>query len=214
MKIQGRYLPTHITHGLSVTKEITIGGAFIGRHVLRISATRVTWDGAAIVTTFPSSWSHGLVHIDYNNQGEFLQKGREKLGHGALKVLHIHLPDGVDIQVNQWTNADEGFFINTRIHMPPQPAQDGYCGNFNGNALDDDRIAIRNRLGHTGVPQAELVGFKVKTPVATTYHGHPSISKCETELLMKAHDRCKDEEKQFIPSMGCIVRKCDNGLDA
>ena len=38
VSIQARYLPTPITHGLSVTKEVAISGPFLKGHELRISA--------------------------------------------------------------------------------------------------------------------------------------------------------------------------------
>merc|ERR1719221_964067 len=56
--IQGRYMPTPITHGLSVTKELAIGGPFLKGHKLRISATEATWDGQPILDDFPATWSN------------------------------------------------------------------------------------------------------------------------------------------------------------
>jgi len=209
MSIQGRYLPTHITRGLSVTKEITVGGPFMKGHILRISSTSVTWDGTPILTTFPSTFqADGVLDVTYNDHGKILQRGRE-LGKN-LKILHINLPEGMHLQVNQWSNPEEGFFINTEVEMTPQPGQDGHCGNFNGNAADDDRLAIRARLGNNGIEQADLIGFKTKTPVVQEFEGYPTISECPSTLLVSAHAKCQAEEGHFIPTMTCLAKKCSD----
>jgi len=208
-KIQGRYKPTSITRGLSVTKEITVGGPFLKGHILRVSPTSVTWDAVPILTTFPSTFqADGVLDVTYNDHGKILQPHRE-LGKN-LKVLHFNLPEGMFLQVNQWTNPEEGFFINVMVDMVAQPGQDGHCGNFNGNAEDDDRLAIRQRLGPNGIEQADLIGFKTKTPVVQEFEGYPTISECPSTLLVSAHNKCQVEEGHFIPTMGCIAKKCSD----
>merc|ERR1712176_1715430 len=141
--------------------------------------------------------------------GKILQPHRE-LGKN-LKVLHFNFNGGIFMQVNQWTNPEEGHFINVMIEMGQMPGLDGYCGNMNGNAADDDRISIRQRLGSSGIPQSELIGFRTKTPVETTYKNYPSITSCASTLLMASHDQCQKEEGHFIPSMDCIARQCAGG---
>jgi len=211
--VQGRFLPTHITRGLSVTKEITIGGSLLQGKVLRISSTSVTLDTRPILTTFPSSYKvAGVFDVTYNDHGKILQPHRE-LGKN-LKVLHFNFNGGIFMQVNQWTNPEEGHFINVMIEMGPMPGLDGYCGNLNGVEADDDRMSIRQRLGSAGIPQGELIGFKVKTPVATTYKSYPSITSCATNVLTASHTACQKEEGHFIPSMGCLAKKCANGVNA
>merc|ERR1739844_708718 len=107
VKIQARYMPTPITHGLSVTKEIAVSGSFINDHKLRISATTASWDGQPILAGFPSTFNNAdpLVDLRYDDQGILLQSGREGK---ALHVVHATLPGGVSLQVNRWNEAGEG----------------------------------------------------------------------------------------------------------
>jgi len=180
---------------------------FLKGHILRVSATSVTWDGAPILAAFPSTFqADGVIDAAYNDHGHVLQPHRE-LGK-TLKVLHFNLPEGMILQVNQWTNPEEGFFINVEVEMDPQVGQDGHCGNFNGNAADDDRLAIRGRLGPNGVEQADLIGFQTKTPISQDFEGFPTISECPSTLLVSAHDKCQKEEGHFIPTMECLATKC------
>merc|ERR1719242_1630473 len=55
--IQGRYLPTKMTNGLAVTKVLAIGGPMLKNGKLLISPTVTTWNGAQILTGFPSTYS-------------------------------------------------------------------------------------------------------------------------------------------------------------
>ena len=96
VSIQARYKPTHITSGLSVTKEIAFGGPFMKGHVLRVSSMTATYDGQSIVTGFPSSFSNDVVQIQYNSMGGTLQNGREGK---ALHVVHTTLPNSVQVQI-------------------------------------------------------------------------------------------------------------------
>jgi len=209
VKIQGKYMPTRITRGLSVTKEVSVGGPFLQGHILMVSATSAKWDGQEMLTTFPATFkdSDNLIEVTYNDHGKILQPHRELGKH--LKVMHITLPEGVFLQINQWTNPEEGFFINVMVEMASLPDLDGHCGNFNGNADDDDRLAIRSRLGPNGVEQEDLIGFKTKTPIVKAFEGLPTISECPSAYLIAAHGECQASEGHFIPSMKCLVHKCD-----
>merc|ERR1712157_275340 len=173
VSIQARYKPTHITSGLSVTKEIAFGGPFMKGHVLRVSSLTATYDGQSICTGFPSSFSNDIVQIQYNSMGGTLQNGREGK---ALHVMHITLPNNVQIQINRWNEPNEGSYINVKIMMPKQPGQDGHCGNFNGNQADDDRLQIRARVGKTGVPAGDLIFPIAKTPIGQS--NRPDINNC------------------------------------
>ena len=141
--------------------------------MLRISLRTATYDGQSICTGFPSSFSNDIVQIQYNSAGGTLQNGREGK---ALHVVHITLPDSVQVQINRWNEPNEGSYINVKIMMPKQRGQDGHCGNFNGNQADDDRLQIRARVGTTGVAQGELIGFHTKTAVAQA--NRPDINDC------------------------------------
>jgi len=205
--IQGTYFPTHATNGLSVTKKIAVGGPFLKGHKLIVGPETATYDGVAILTSFPSGFESddGLVKIVYNNQGELLQPGREGKD---LHVLHVSLPLGVTMQINRWDEAGEGRYINTKITMSPQPAQDGQCGNFNGIAADDDRLAVKSRMGSNGVPAGELLFMEPKTPV------DQGIESCSSSKLTQAHEACKAVTKSFWPSMNCLKTVCNGGVAA
>lgn len=167
------------------------------------------WDGRDILGTFPGSWKDddGIMSMTYDFHGKIIQPHRE--AGKDLKVLHITLPEGVFIQVNQWTNEREGYFINILVRMRPQPDQEGECGNFNGIAEDDDRLAIRKRMGgRSDVAQEDLIGFKTKTNIDSSFQGHPTISKCPSEILTAAHATCQAREHHFIPTMTCLVTEC------
>ena len=96
-----------------------------------------------------------------------------------------------------------------RVTMSAQPQQDGHCGNFNGNAADDDRLQIRARLGVTGVAAAELLFPGVKTPIGQS--NRPDINNCPREKLEHSKELCKQQEHKFIPSMGCLIDVCFGG---
>merc|ERR1711879_88791 len=202
--VQGKYSPTHATNGLAVTKQVAVGGSFLKGHHLIVGEEHATWDGQQILTTFPSQSrdTDGLVSIVYNNVGQLLQPGREGK---ALHVLHVTLPGGVTMQINRWNEAGEGRYINTKITMPKQPAQDGQCGNFNGIAIDDTRMAVQGRLGKNGVSEGDLLFPGPKTPIDA------GIIMCTDESLTRAHEQCKAISTSFWPSMSCLKRVCGGG---
>jgi len=208
--IQGRYLPTRMTSGLACAKVLALGGPLLKGHKIFVSSTTATFDGKPILTTFNSQFNvAGVVEMQYNGVGVLLQKGRQGK---ALHVVHIKIfdgtPEGIVIQVNRWNEPSEGHYINIRISMHPQPGQDGHCGNFNGNAADDDRVQVRSRLGKVGVPVGELL-FKTKTPVVQA--NRPNINDCEASKLDSAKAICKRKEGKLIPSLGCLVDICFGG---
>lgn len=208
--IQARYLPTPATSGLSVTKILAVGGPFLNSHKLFVATRWTTWDGQRVLDGFPSDFTvPDLLEMHYNGVGELMQSGREGK---ALHVVHIRIadgsPEGLLIQVNRWMEPSEGDYINVKLTMHKQPGQDGHCGNFNGNAADDDRLQVRARVGKTGVDPSELL-FKTKTPVVEA--NRPNINNCPAAKLERAKTRCKEKEQKFIPSMACLVDDCFGG---
>merc|ERR1712176_616586 len=177
-------------------------------HILRISSTSVLLDGSPILTSFPSHYKlEGVFTVTFNAHGKILQPHRE-LGKD-LKVLHFHFAwHGIFMQVNQWTNEEEGHFVNLLVEMDAIPNMDGHCGNFNGNPADDDRLEIRKRLGTTGVAAGELY-FHTKTAVVQV--NRPDINNCPAPQLDSAKALCKKKEHKFIPSMSCLVDVCFGG---
>merc|ERR1719346_716565 len=204
--IQGLYKPTHATSGLSVMKAIAFGGPFMQGHKLIIETQNAFWDGTPIIGGFPSDFSNAIVQVHYNSVGSTMQEGRAGK---AMHVVHLNLPKGVGAQVNRWMEPSEGNYINAKITMPPQPGQDGHCGNYNGNAADDDRLQIRARVGTTGVAPGDLLFPGGKIPVVQG--NRPDINNCEASKLNGAKDLCKKKEHKFIPSMACLIDVCFGG---
>jgi len=189
-----------------VMKEIAFGGSFLQGGTLIIGSITATYNGKPILTTFPSEFNEGGVDAKYNSMGATMQKGREGLG---MHSVHLSLPAGLIVQINRWTEASEGNYINAKITMPPVPGQDGHCRNFNGNPADDARGQIRARVGTTGVAQADLLFPGLKTPIVVG--NRPDINDCAPGMLDTAHESCKASEHKFIPSMACLIDVCFGG---
>jgi len=210
--IQGRYMPTVVTNGLSVMKEVAIGGPFLKskdgkENVLRISALSATFNGAGIIPSFPDAWSNQdpPIEVVTDGSGELLQASRTGK---QMHVVHVKLPLHIEMQINRWNEPGEGDYINMKLVMSAQPNQDGHCGNFNGNPGDDTRPLIRSRIGTTGVPQNELL-FRTKTPV--TPANRPDLNNCPTDMSEKAKNLCKAKSKNGIPNHDCMVDVCFGG---
>jgi hypothetical protein len=210
--IQARYMPTPVTNGLSVVKEIAIGGPFLQgsngqKNVLRISALHASFNGQPIIPNFPDSFINKdpFVSMVTDSSGEVMQPGREGK---QMHVVHVKLPKFVSLQINRWNEPGEGDYINVKITMPAQPAQDGHCGNFNGNPADDTRLAIRGRIGKNGVLEAELL-FKVKTPVAQP--NRPDLNDCPAPKAERAREVCAAQSSGGMASKDCMIDVCFGG---
>merc|ERR1712228_379617 len=208
VQIQGRYLPTPVTNGLAVNKEIIIGGPFLQDHKLRISALGASYDGTPIITGFPDSWENAnpSIKVTTDSSGELLQQGRAGK---AMHVVHVSLPLGVELQINRWNEAGEGDYINTKITMSKQPMQDGHCGNFNGDPNDDTRPMIRSRIGTTGVSPQNLLFPEPKTPVSPA--NRPDLNNCPTDKTEHAKAVCEQKSKNGIASKECMIDVCFGG---
>jgi len=208
IKMQGRYRETKMTNGLSVTKQVAIGGPFLKGHVLIVGSIHAWWDGKPILTTFPGSFKQPElgVEIQYNAQGQILQQGREGK---ALHVLHITLPKGVTLQINRWNQPDEGNYINVLISMPPQPGMDGDCGNANGIGADDHRMVVRSpgRMGKSGVAANEMLLMGPVTTIVST-PDQPNLADCPSETLTPARLDCQKSTGEYFPPRHCLLHKC------
>jgi len=212
--IQGQYGALPMTNGLGVVKAIAVGGPFLDGKVLLVrtmeaGSNMVTYDGQPVATGFPSSYHSpdGKVNIEYNGNGGIIQYGRSGK---AMHVLHISLPLGVTLQINQWNEAGEGAYMNVKIGMSSQPNQDGHCGNFNGNVADDDRVQVRSRVGKTGVPAGPDFLFPWgKTPINPG--NRPDMNDCPPGTSKNAKEVCRKKEKTFFPSPACLVDVCFGG---
>jgi hypothetical protein len=200
-----------MTNGLAVTKILAVGGPMLKNGKLLISPTTTTWNGAAVLAAFPSSYTvPGTLDMKYDNVGALLQKGR---GGKAKHIVHAKIfdgsPQGIILQVNRWTEAAEGEYINAKITMKPIPGMDGHCGNYNGNAADDDRLQVRQRVGTNGVDPGPMFLFDAKTPITTGTR--PDINNCPPATLEAAKVDCKAKYGGFIPPMWCLQDYCFAG---
>jgi len=210
--VQGRYQPTAVTNGLAVMKEVAVGGPFLegedgSENVLRISALSATWNGTPIIPDFPDAWENKdpRVKIFTDENGEILQPAREGK---ELHVVHVELPLNINLQINRWNEPTEGDYINMQIHMPPQPEQDGHCGNFNGDPEDDTRPLIRARVGTAGVDPEDLL-YQTKTPVRQP--NRPDLNDCPTEQADRARELCASRSKKNMASKDCMIDVCFGG---
>jgi len=213
ISIQGRYLPTEFTNGLAVTKMVAIGGSLLKGNKLIIGPLTATWNGAPILTGFPSHFNQpGLLTVDYDNVGVLVDK---PIDEAEKKIVHVKIrdgtPEGLTVQVNRWTESPGNEYVNWKISMHSQPGQDGHCGNFNGNAADDDRLAVRDRVGKKGVPAGPELLFATKTPV--TAADHPDISDCPTATLEAAMAACKARFGGMSPKLSCLTKYCFVGKE-
>jgi len=213
VSIQGRYLPTKFTNGLAVTKMVAIGGSLLKGNKLIIGPLTATWNGAPILTGFPSHFDQpGMVHVDFDNIGNLVDPS---LDVSKKKILHVKLadgtPEGLIVQVNRWTASAGNEYINWQVTMHARPGQDGHCGNFNGNAADDDRIVVRQRMGTQGVPAGPELLFATKTPITSA--GRPDINNCPTVTLEAAKTDCKAAFGGESPKMSCLTDYCFAGKE-
>jgi len=116
------------TEYVNVLKEIAIGGSALTGNVLHISATGVTWrkaDGSeeSILSDLDTEFSNELVEAKRDNSGDAVLPDRE----GAkLSVVHVRLPQSVELEVYQWPESG-GHFIHVKIITPLESTYSGIC---------------------------------------------------------------------------------------
>merc|ERR550534_2124738 len=147
ISIQAQYLPTKFTNGLAVTKMVAIGGSVLKGNKLIIGPLTATWNGAPILGQLGSHFSQpGLLTVNYDASGALIDT-TGGVDASKKKIVHVKItdgsPEGLSVQVNRWTASPGNEYVNWKIDMHARPGQDGHCGNFNGNAGDDDRLAVR-----------------------------------------------------------------------
>jgi len=187
IRIQGRYMGTRYTAGLAATRKVAVGGDFIEGHVIAVGALEegpVTVDGVPVLEEFPSSYDlrlqGGSGVIKYTAEGRLVDDAASVW---EKRVVHMELPRGVYLEVFRWKN-----YLDLRIEMPPQPNQDGSCGNFNGRASDDTTEAIFSRIG-SRVPRGELLFNERVEEVLTDVEEH-LLTMCDRSLLAEAQAKC------------------------
>lgn len=205
VSIQGRFQATDWTRKndhtdySSMTSSI-ISGSFVENHKIEVQSMlgKIYCDGKEILNEFGVA-SCGTAKLFYDGKGKLVDQAMAFLPH---KVVHIHLPGEVTMQVNRWPN-----FINGMISMSKREGQDGICGNFNGDAADDMGKALHDRFGG-GVAHEELL---FSQPIALRIPKTlPSSRRCVPERLKRAQDICKREEMNKVWSYAeCLGDVCD-----
>jgi len=153
--VQARFEGTRYTMGLAASNRVLVGGPFLHGHKIEVGTREsgvLTVDGQPVCGGFPSSYTGAGFSLTYDGQGEVpdvVPEGNEK------RVVHMDLPDGVHVTVFQWNN-----YVDLRITMAPQPNQDGVCGNFNGEHLDDTTKTIFERIGARVSPAENMLSGK------------------------------------------------------
>lgn len=139
------------TGAYSRTKCIAAGGKFLGGKVLEACYDRggkykVLFDSVEVLTENGATHSAPGVQLYVNRGSNFMPTKQDlgELGENQKDILTrvlnrwrnsrvytFQLPGNVDISIVQHDSTE------VLIKMPPQAGQDGWCGNFNGDANDD-----------------------------------------------------------------------------
>jgi len=145
VEIQGRYsMVQQRDANKPFMTAVAIGGSFLQGNKLLIEAANggVTWSGQSILTELPSEFHmDSLVKAKYDNESSVVQDPAQR-----TRGIDVELPRGVKLTVNRFP-----YHIGLAITMTKLAAgeggQDGQCGNFNGNVMDDTAELIQQRMG-------------------------------------------------------------------
>jgi len=187
IKVQGRFLGTAYTRGLSATNKLAVGGDFVNGHVIEVGTMEgghPTVDGVEVLTTLGSTYSleGGLGTLTYNAEGDLPD---EAASHFDRNIVHMDLPNGVRIEIFRWMN-----YLDFRIHVPLGTKVDGCCGNYNGWPADDTTAKIFSRIG-ARVPEGELI-FSQRAAVVVSQEMQRMIAAaCPEARLQPAKDNCR-----------------------
>mmetsp|Transcript_100557 Transcript_100557/g.307308 ORF Transcript_100557/g.307308 Transcript_100557/m.307308 type:complete len:320 (-) Transcript_100557:47-1006(-) len=207
ISIQARYEATPFTHGLAATGAVAVGGPFIRRHVLKVSSMHggvISWDDEPILPRLGTSFNaSGFGEIRYDGEGKLVDSAQEHL---EKHIVHVDLP-GVHMQVVRWSHH-----VNVRITMlPAQGGQDGHCGNFNGNPIDDDMGSLEARV--PGVTQYDTL-FKKYMPWSVG--PRHTLADCQGDKRAQAVALCQKSFGANADTKGpafnsCIFDTCFGG---
>jgi len=162
---------------------------------------KITCDGEMTLSQYGTA-KCGVATITYDQTGKLVDSAMAFLPH---RVVHIALPNNVDIQVNRWPN-----FINAQVIMPQQNQETGICGDFNGVAKQgvDAGKALHAEFGF-GVPQHELLfasSIPLHIPTAL-----PNAKRCSPAKREKASAICHKEAQGAVgwSEAECLGDVCD-----
>jgi hypothetical protein len=209
VSIQGRYGPTEWTeNGWSATLGLAIGGPFLQGHKLIVEPLngQMTWDGEPILQEFPSDWSvPGLATARYHEAEEPIDRAQL---HRPVHGVEISLPSGVKLVVNRWAKH-----LDLTITMRAQEGQDGHCGNFNGDVVDDTVDLIKARM-ELQVSKSDLLFPKPNPYRAEAEPKVRGLSACAPAAREKAEAQCRRAfgaaaSQQVLEA--CISDRCFGG---
>jgi len=194
VEIQGRFMATPFTNGLSATHAVAIGGKFVNYQKIQVGPMengQILFNGQPVLEAFPSSFTDqsGLVRMTYNGQGPLVDNAQSHL---TPHIVHIDLPRGVHVDIMRWANH-----VNLRITMPNGGVIDGYCGNWNGNPDDDTAPMIKARMGGR-VPISQLL---FHTRAAVGNRPQLTIADCSLAKRQHAETLCKNDQ----PGSGAVL---------
>lgn len=207
VKIQGRYLGTKYTHGLSATNKVIVGGDFLQGHTIEVGTVEngtISVDGSQICPTLGCHFNlFGIGTIRYDSVGELVDTAQSNY---TRRIVHMELPQDVSMDVFRWEN-----YLDLKINMPPIPGLDGSCGNFNGNTMDDTTEAIFGRVGARVPPGESLFNHQVTVPV-TEEMAEMLRRTCGPKNLQAAETACRSAlavELQTTDLMNsCLFDEC------
>lgn len=208
VKIQGRYLSTPFTRGLSAMHQLAVGGPFMQGHKLTVGPMdggQIMCDGLPICGGFPSQAScGGVALIKYDGEGG----PSDDVDSNEIEkhIVHLELPGGVRIEILRWANH-----INGKILMRhPVAGQDGGCGNFNNDPDDDSEKQIKARIGKRVDASQLLFDHQAE---ANTRTPDRTISDCPKDKYTHAMTMCTAAQSHVdtVVLDTCIFDVCFGG---
>jgi hypothetical protein len=118
-------------------RALAVGGSFLHSNVLIVGsqADSVTWNGRAILLEIPSEFKvDGLIHARRVKTPQVRNRKNRSPG------VEVLLPSSVSLLVGRVAKH-----VNFAIRMNASAAQDGLCGNFNGDPEDDAFNLVEDR---------------------------------------------------------------------
>lgn len=128
------------------------------------------------------------------------------------KIYSFNLPERVEILIVT-SRLGGGHATEIVIKMPPQSGQSGWCGNFNGNANDDNQRALHVKVkpednyfaeAMLGLPEERAWAYENDMQA---YENPPKKPECEGESRAMAEHACGHlKDKAFRE--GCVMDIC------
>merc|ERR1719356_2359823 len=146
--IQGRYGKNRKHPELTSLDAFAVGGPFLDNNVLvfRPLSGAVTWNSLDILSSLPSEFSNRYISARYHKGAEMVKDG------SMAPAIEVNLPRGVTLTINRWATM-----LEAKIDMCLEDGQDGQCGNFNGDATDDNEEQIMTRIGQKLLPHESML---------------------------------------------------------